>query len=139
MIGLAFYFRSAKLFYPVATILYVVNVLMIQLNVIYYREFTDFMSVATMLGYNKVNQGLGASGFARKKKRVKYMRHYGRFSWVNTRLGFVLLLVALVWAKTQLANIMDFHLYSGASPVQYVTMLLNPLTVSIQHRILYLQ
>lgn len=58
------------------------------------------------------------------------MRHYGRFSWVNTRLGFVLLLVALVWAKTQLANIMDFHLYSGASPVQYVTMLLNPLTVS---------
>ena len=64
LIGLAFYFRSAKLFYPVATILYVVNVLMIQLNVIYYREFTDFMSVATMLGYNKVNQGLGASGFA---------------------------------------------------------------------------
>ncbi|NFA03382.1 LTA synthase family protein [Weissella cibaria] len=64
LIGLAFYFRSAKLFYPIATIMYIVNIVLLQLNVTYYREFTDFMSVATMLGYDKVNQGLSASGFA---------------------------------------------------------------------------
>ena len=58
------------------------------------------------------------------------MRHYGRFSWINTRLGFVLLLVVLIWAKTLLADFVDFNLFSGATPVQYVTLLINPLTVS---------
>ncbi|MDR3240692.1 MAG: LTA synthase family protein [Lactobacillaceae bacterium] len=64
LIGLAFYFRKARLFYPIAIVLYFLNTLLLYLNVIYYREFTDFMSVATMMGYNKVNQGLGASGLA---------------------------------------------------------------------------
>jgi lipoteichoic acid synthase len=63
-IGLALYFKSAKVFYPIAAIMYIINILLLQLNVIYYREFTDFMSVSVMLGYNKVNQGLGASGLA---------------------------------------------------------------------------
>ncbi|KRN75906.1 LTA synthase family protein [Weissella minor] len=63
-IGLALYFKSPKLFYPISLILYIANLALIQLNVIYYREFTDFMSVSVMLGYDKVNQGLGASGFA---------------------------------------------------------------------------
>ncbi|APU63979.1 hypothetical protein AUC65_02247 [Weissella cibaria] len=57
------------------------------------------------------------------------MRHYGRFSWINTRLGFVLLLVVLIWAKTLLADFVDFNLFSE-QPVQYVTLLINPLTVS---------
>ncbi len=64
LIGIAFYFKKSKLFYPIAIIMYIINTLLVHLNVIYYREFTDFMSVATMLGYDKVNQGLGASGFA---------------------------------------------------------------------------
>lgn len=64
LIGIVFYFKKSKLFYPIAIIMYIINILLVHLNVIYYREFTDFMSVATMLGYDKVNQGLGASGFA---------------------------------------------------------------------------
>ncbi|CAM4388091.1 LTA synthase family protein [Weissella hellenica] len=64
LIGIAFYFKKSKLFYPIAIIMYIINILLVHLNVIYYREFTDFMSVATMLGYDKVDQGLGASGFA---------------------------------------------------------------------------
>jgi len=64
LIGLAFYFKSARVFYPIAIVMYIINLVLLQLNVTYYREFTDFMSVATMLGYDKVNQGLGASGFA---------------------------------------------------------------------------
>ncbi|MDR3189936.1 MAG: LTA synthase family protein [Lactobacillaceae bacterium] len=64
LIGVAFYFRKTRLFYPIAIVMYLINLGLLYLNVIYYREFTDFMSVAVMLGYNKVNQGLGASGFA---------------------------------------------------------------------------
>ncbi|GAK30200.1 phosphatidylglycerol-membrane-oligosaccharide glycerophosphotransferase [Weissella oryzae SG25] len=64
MIGSALYFRKARYFYSIAILMYIINVVLIQLNVIYFREFTDFMSVSVMLGYNKVNQGLGASGFA---------------------------------------------------------------------------
>lgn len=64
MIGSALYFRKARYFYAVATVMYILNIVLIQLNVIYFREFSDFMSVSVMLGYDKVNQGLGASGFA---------------------------------------------------------------------------
>ncbi|QIL51244.1 LTA synthase family protein [Weissella coleopterorum] len=63
-IGLAFYFRKSRYFYPIAIFMAFLNTLLLYLNVIYYREFTDFMSVSTMLGYNKVNQGLSASGLA---------------------------------------------------------------------------
>ncbi|BDR58451.1 LTA synthase family protein [Xylocopilactobacillus apicola] len=34
---------------------------LILFNVIYYREFTDFMTVNTILGYSKVSEGLSAS------------------------------------------------------------------------------
>ncbi|SUP52304.1 Uncharacterised protein [Weissella viridescens] len=64
LLSFALYFKSPKLFYPISLIIYIANIALVQLNVIYYREFSDFMSVLVMLGYDKVNQGLGASGFA---------------------------------------------------------------------------
>ncbi len=43
----------------------IANTLLLYLNVIYYREFTDFMTIATMMtGYSKVNQGLSGSSLA---------------------------------------------------------------------------
>ena len=42
----------------------IANTLLLYLNVIYYREFTDFMTIATMTGYSKVNQGLSGSSLA---------------------------------------------------------------------------
>ncbi len=59
------------------------------------------------------------------------MKHYGRFDWINTRLGFVLLLVGLFWAKMQLANVLDFKVFAGASPVQYITLLVNPIPIAL--------
>lgn len=40
-----------------------INILLIA-NVLYYREFTDFMTIATILGVSKVSQGLGATSLS---------------------------------------------------------------------------
>lgn len=62
--SIAFYFKRARFFYPVIMGLDIANTLLLYLNVIYYREFTDFMTIATMTGYSKVNQGLSGSSLA---------------------------------------------------------------------------
>ncbi|MCH3921438.1 LTA synthase family protein [Limosilactobacillus sp.] len=62
--SLAFYFKRARFFYPVIMGLNIANTLLLYLNVIYYREFTDFMTIATMTGYSKVNQGLSGASLA---------------------------------------------------------------------------
>lgn len=64
MFSLAFYFKRSRFFYPVLMGIDALNTLLLYLNVIYYREFTDFMTIATMTGYSKVNQGLSGSSLA---------------------------------------------------------------------------
>lgn len=61
---LAFYFKRSRFFYPVLMGIDILNTLLLYLNVIYYREFTDYMTIATMTGYSKVNQGLSGSSLA---------------------------------------------------------------------------
>jgi Phosphoglycerol transferase and related proteins, alkaline phosphatase superfamily len=62
--SLALYIKRTRLFYTSIIVLDILNTVLLYLNVIYYREFTDFMTVSTMLGYNKVNQGLSGSSIA---------------------------------------------------------------------------
>lgn len=64
LFGLTFYFKRSRFFYPVLMGIDIANTLLLYLNVIYYREFTDFMTIATMTGYSKVNQGLSGSSLA---------------------------------------------------------------------------
>ncbi|MCF6161572.1 LTA synthase family protein [Furfurilactobacillus milii] len=64
LFGLAFYARRARFFYPILTLTYILNTVLLYLNVIYFREFTDYMTVSTMTGYDKVNQGLSGSSLA---------------------------------------------------------------------------
>lgn len=64
MFGLAFYFKRSRFFYPILMALYIGNTVLLYLNVIYFREFTDFMTIATMTGYSKVDQGLSGSSLA---------------------------------------------------------------------------
>ncbi|KRN80068.1 glycerol phosphate lipoteichoic acid synthase 1 [Fructilactobacillus lindneri DSM 20690 = JCM 11027] len=64
MLGLAFYLKPAKLFYPAIILLDILDTVLLYLNVIYFREFTDFMTVSTMTGYSKVDQGLSGSSIA---------------------------------------------------------------------------
>ncbi|MDN5575585.1 MAG: LTA synthase family protein [Pediococcus sp.] len=64
LFGLALYAKRAKFFYPLIILIDFGNSLLLYLNVIYYREFSDFMTINTMLGYSKVDQGLSGSSLA---------------------------------------------------------------------------
>lgn len=64
LFGLALYFKRARFFYPFLFLIDILNTLLLYINVIYFREFTDFMTVNTMLGYSKVDQGLSGSSLA---------------------------------------------------------------------------
>lgn len=64
LFSVAFYFKKSRFFYPVLLGMDALNTLLLYLNVIYYREFTDFMTIATMTGYSKVNQGLSGASLA---------------------------------------------------------------------------
>jgi len=85
LIGVSLYFKSSKIFYPVALLMYIANLVLLQVNMIYYREFSDFMSFNVMMGYDKVNQGLGASGFALSTP-------HDIFLWIDLLILLVLVL-----------------------------------------------
>ena len=61
LIGLALYIKPTKLFYCVSTAIYIMLFVWLISNSIYYREFTDFVTVNTMLASSKVSAGLGAA------------------------------------------------------------------------------
>ena len=60
-IGLALYIKRTKLFYSLAFGIYLILFIWLISNSIYYREFTDFVTVNTMLASSKVSAGLGAA------------------------------------------------------------------------------
>ena len=60
-IGLALYIKRTKLFYSLAFGIYILLFILLISNSIYYREFTDFVTVNTMLASSKVSAGLGAA------------------------------------------------------------------------------
>lgn len=60
-IGLALYVKRTKLFYSLAFGIYLLLFVWLISNSIYYREFTDFVTVNTMLASSKVSAGLGAA------------------------------------------------------------------------------
>ncbi|GAD16338.1 sulfatase [Lentilactobacillus otakiensis DSM 19908 = JCM 15040] len=64
LLSIALYFKKSRFFYPLALLISILNTVLLYLNVIYFREFTDFMTVSTMTGYSKVNQGLSGSSLA---------------------------------------------------------------------------
>ena len=60
-IGLALYIKRTKLLYSLAFGIYLLLFIWLISNSIYYREFTDFVTVNTMLASSKVSAGLGAA------------------------------------------------------------------------------
>lgn len=57
-------FKKKWIQYTVMIILEIAESALVFFNVIYYREFTDFMTVNTMLGYSKVSEGLSTSSIS---------------------------------------------------------------------------
>ncbi|MBJ8349140.1 LTA synthase family protein [Streptococcus zalophi] len=61
LIGLALYIKNTKLFYSATLIMYALLNLLLIANAIYFREFSDFITINTMLATSKVSAGLGDS------------------------------------------------------------------------------
>lgn len=59
LIGLALYIKRTKVFYILAVTLYILLFVWLISNSIYYREFSDFVTVNTMLASSSVSAGLG--------------------------------------------------------------------------------
>ncbi|KRM72989.1 LTA synthase family protein [Lacticaseibacillus brantae] len=61
LLSLSLYVKAPKRAYLTAIIVYTLSIVLLVANVLYYREFSDFMTINTILGVSKVAQGLGAS------------------------------------------------------------------------------
>ncbi|MGX7419542.1 LTA synthase family protein [Carnobacterium gallinarum] len=62
--SIALFFKNPKRAYIALFVLYLLATVLVYANVIYYREFTDFLTVNTMLGAKSVSGGLNTSAFA---------------------------------------------------------------------------
>ncbi|MCB5017258.1 LTA synthase family protein [Streptococcus mutans] len=61
LLGLALYIKNTRIFYFTAIVIYtLLNILLIA-NSIYFREFSDFLTVSAALASSKTSAGLGAS------------------------------------------------------------------------------
>ena len=67
LLSLGLYPKHARRGYAIGLIVYILSTLLLLANVLYYREFTDFLTVTTILGVSKVSQGLGASSLSMVK------------------------------------------------------------------------
>ncbi|MFL2029083.1 LTA synthase family protein [Loigolactobacillus zhaoyuanensis] len=87
--GLALYIQRPIWRYFGLMILSTANTALLYFNVIYYRQFTDFMTINTILGYSKVSEGLSSSSLA-------LARPYDVLYWLDLVILVVLLLSRLI-------------------------------------------
>ncbi|HFI0214509.1 TPA: LTA synthase family protein [Streptococcus suis] len=59
LIGLALYAKQTKLFYGLASGMYILLFAWLFSNAVYYREFSDYISISTMMATSSVSAGLG--------------------------------------------------------------------------------
>lgn len=59
LIGLALYAKQTKLFYGIASGMYILLFAWLFSNAVYYREFSDYISISTMMATSSVSAGLG--------------------------------------------------------------------------------
>ena len=58
-IGLALYFKRSTIFYGFSIFIYILLFIWLFSNAVYYREFSDFVTVNTMMASSSVSAGLG--------------------------------------------------------------------------------
>ncbi|MFC3928479.1 LTA synthase family protein [Streptococcus caprae] len=63
LLGLPLYLKNTKAFYITEIIIYTLLNFLLMSNIIYFREFTDFITLSVMLASVKVSEGLGNSTF----------------------------------------------------------------------------
>ena len=87
----ALYVKNPKRAYTALIIISALTTLLLFSNVIYYREFTDFITVNTMLGAGKVSSGLGESA-------LRMFRPYDVIYWID----LIVLSLLLIFKKIKL-------------------------------------
>ncbi|EOH98682.1 sulfatase [Enterococcus haemoperoxidus ATCC BAA-382] len=85
LLAIALYVRRKKASYITMMVIYFLMSLLLFSNVVYYREFTDFITVNTMLGAGKVASGLGESA-------LRLFRPYDVLYWLDFIIVGILLL-----------------------------------------------
>lgn len=91
LLSVGLYVRRKKPAYITMIVIYFIMTALLFSNAIYYREFTDFITINTMLGAGKVASGLGESA-------VKLFRPYDILYW----LDFILLVFALATKRIKM-------------------------------------
>lgn len=105
--SIALYFKKSKKAYTVLFLVYIVMSALLFANILYYREFSDFLAVTTILGAGNVAGGLGASTMALLKARDV-------FYWLD-----LVILLGLVATKTVK---LDTRLYKKRSAIAMTTL-----------------
>ncbi len=88
--GLSLYIKKPKPALAILLIIDILNTLLLYLNIIFYREFTDFITVKSVLGFSKVSQGLSGSSFS-------LMKLHDVLYWLDIAVFIGL----LVWLKVK--------------------------------------
>lgn len=83
LFGFSLYFKKHKTFMLSLTLLNVLNTLILYLNIIFYREFTDFITIQSVFGFSKVSEGISGDLLA-------LMRVHDVFYWLDTLVLLVL-------------------------------------------------
>ena len=91
LLSVGLYVRRKKPAYITMMVIYFIMTALLFSNVVYYREFTDFITINTMLGAGKVASGLGESA-------IKLFRPYDILYW----LDFILLVFALATKRIKM-------------------------------------
>ncbi|ANK59900.1 LTA synthase family protein [Loigolactobacillus backii] len=89
LFGLALYIKRPWLSYVTLLLIDTANTALLYFNIIYYRQFTDFMTINTMLGYSKVSEGLSGSSLALASP-------HDFIYWIDIIILAVLLLARLI-------------------------------------------
>ena len=91
LLSVGLYVRRKKPAYITMMVIYFIMTALLFSNAVYYREFTDFITINTMLGAGKVASGLGESA-------IKLFRPYDILYWID----FILLVFALATKRIKM-------------------------------------
>ncbi|KRL00488.1 LTA synthase family protein [Liquorilactobacillus capillatus] len=86
LLGISLFVRKTKLYYGLLFAGYLSLTAILYLNAIYFREFSDFITLSTVMGYADVNKGLDGSSAA-------LVKFHDLFYWLDVvliMLGFSL-------------------------------------------------
>lgn len=92
--GIFLYIKKIKPALITLFALDVLNTLILYLNIIFYREFTDFVTIKSVLGFSKVSDGISGSSFA-------LMKPHDAFYWLDI-VVFLVVLLAVLFKKINL-------------------------------------